>query len=126
MVSVDTNILVRIITRDDAEQAERAEAFIKNGAWVSHLVLAETVWVLERAYDRTVRQLIDTIEVLLSHEDLRLEDTKVVEDALAGFKKHPAVGFSDFLILEIAGKAGHLPLGTFDRGLAKLDGTQKL
>ena len=126
MVSVDTNILVRIITRDDAEQADRSEAFIKKGAWVSHLVLAETVWVLARAYGRTIHQQIETIEVLLGHEHLRLEDLKVVEDALTAFKKRPSIGFSDYLILEIARKSGHLPLGTFDRGLAKLDGTHKL
>jgi predicted nucleic acid-binding protein len=36
------------------------------------------------------------------------------------------LGFSDCLVLEIARKAGHLPLGTFDRNLSKLDGAQKL
>ena len=126
MVSVDTNILLRIITRDDTEQAKRAEAFIEKGAWISHLVLAETIWVLARGYGRTTQQLVETIQILLAHEYLRLEDLKVVEDALTAFKKRPAIGFSDYLILEIARKSGHLPLGTFDRGLAKLDGTQKL
>ena len=126
MVSVDTNILIRIITRDDAEQAKRAEAFIKKGAWVSHLVLAETVWVLGRGYGRTIRQLVETIEVLLEHEHLRLEGANVVEDALTAFKKRPAIGFSDYLIFEIARKAGHTPLGTFDRNLAKLNGVEKI
>jgi predicted nucleic acid-binding protein len=37
-----------------------------------------------------------------------------------------APGFPDRLVLEIARKAGHLPLGTFDRGLAKLEGAQRL
>jgi predicted nucleic acid-binding protein len=36
------------------------------------------------------------------------------------------LGFSDCLVLEVARKAGHLPLGTFDREMAKLDGVQKL
>lgn len=126
MVSVDTNILIRIITRDDEKQANLAEAFIQNGAWVSHLVLAETVWVLARAYERTNLQLVETLNILLAHEHLQLEDAKVVETALAAFKKRPAIGFSDYLILEIARKAGHIPLGTFDRNLAKLDGVDKI
>jgi len=126
MVSVDTNILIRIITRDDEEQADRAEAFIQMGAWVSHLVLAETIWVLAHGYGRTALQLIETIEILLAHEHLNLEEARVVEDALTAFRKRPVVGFSDHLILEIARKAGHLPLGTFDRGLAKLANTNKL
>jgi predicted nucleic acid-binding protein len=38
----------------------------------------------------------------------------------------PTLGFSDCLILEIARKAGNLPLGTFDRALGRLDGVNKL
>jgi predicted nucleic acid-binding protein len=47
-----------------------------------------------------------------------------VTAALEQFRKRPALGFSDCLVLEISRKAGHLPLGTFDRNLAKLDGAQ--
>ena len=42
------------------------------------------------------------------------------------FRSRPALGFSDCLILEIARKAGHLPLGTFDRELGKIDGAKRL
>ena len=45
MRAVDTNVLVRLIVRDDPEQVDRAEAFVAQGAWVSLLVLAEAVWV---------------------------------------------------------------------------------
>jgi predicted nucleic acid-binding protein len=47
-------------------------------------------------------------------------------DALARFRERPGLGFSDCLILETARKAGHLALGTFDRGLAKLEGAERL
>jgi predicted nucleic acid-binding protein len=50
----------------------------------------------------------------------------VVEAALAHFVARPALGFTDCLVLEIARKAGHKPVGTFDRALAKLPGMQKL
>ena len=39
MRAVDTNVLVRLITRDDAKQVAAAEAFVANGAWVPHLAL---------------------------------------------------------------------------------------
>jgi predicted nucleic-acid-binding protein len=51
MRAVDTNILVRLIARDDPRQTAAAEAFIVNGAWVSLLALAEAVWVLGTVYD---------------------------------------------------------------------------
>ena len=46
MRAIDTIVLVRLITGDDARQAAAAAAFVRSGAWVSHLVLAETSWVL--------------------------------------------------------------------------------
>lgn len=126
MRAVDTNLLVRLLVRDDAGQLAAAEDFVAAGAWVSHLVLAETIWVLEAVHERTPAQLAAAVEMLLDHEQLAIQDPDVVTQALAEFRARPALGFSDCLVLEIARKAGHLPLGTFDRGLAKLEGAQRL
>jgi len=54
------------------------------------------------------------------------QSLRTVRAALDHFRAKPALGFSDCLVLEIARKAGHLPLGTFDRGLAKLEGVKRL
>ena len=51
MRAVDTNILVRLATGDDARQTEAAEAFVASGAWVPQLVLVEAMWVLASVYD---------------------------------------------------------------------------
>lgn len=126
MRAVDTNILVRLVARDDAEQVGSAEKFIAGGAWVSHLVLAETVWVLDAVYERSAEQISNAIEMLLNHKEITLQDAEVVSSALEHFRKRPALGFSDCLVVEIARKAGHLPLGTFDRNLASVDGVQRL
>ena len=120
MRAVDTNILLRLLVRDDAAQVKAAENFIEKGAWVSQLVLAETLWVLDAVYERSKSQLAKALDLLLNHETLTLQDADVVAAALAHFRKRPTLGFSDCLILEIARKAGHLPLGTFDKSLGKL------
>ena len=126
MLAVDTNVLVRLLARDDARQAKSADQFIARGAWVSHLVLAETLWVLESVYERGTTQIIEALKLLMAHESLVLQDAETVGLALAQFLLKPALGFSDCLVLEIARKAGHMPLGTFDRALARLEGAQKL
>jgi predicted nucleic-acid-binding protein len=126
MRAVDTNVLVRLITRDDQRQTFAAEAFIENGAWLSLLALAEAVWVLGTVYELTPQQQANGIEMLLSHRHLVLQDRETVAAALVQFRAKPTLGFSDCLMLELARKAGHLPLGTFDRSLARLPGTQKL
>ena len=126
MRAVDTNVLVRLITRDDAAQASSADRFVAPGAWVSVLALAEATWVLTAVYDRSPGDIATAVEMLLSHTDLSLQDPDVVSAALERFRARPAVGFSDCLLLELARKAGHLPLGTFDRTLARLDGAERL
>ena len=126
MRAIDANVLVRIIIRDDARQAAAADRFVERGAWVSLLALAEASWVLTSVYDRSAAELAISIRMLLDHEHLALQDPDVIEAALEAFRKRPTVGFSDCLLLEMARKAGHLPLGTFDRGLSGLAGSQKL
>lgn len=126
MRAIDTNVLVRLITRDDKEQVAVAEAFVATGAWVSHVVLAETLWVLESVYDLDAQARATAVEMLLNHASITLQDADIVTRALAYFRHRPALGFSDCLVLETARKVGHLPLGTFDRGLGKLDGAQRL
>jgi predicted nucleic-acid-binding protein len=126
MRAVDTNVLVRLATRDDARQTDAAEAFVAAGAWVPHLVLVEALWVLSSVYDLGPEKIAVAVEMFLNHRDLTLQDADAVEAALAHFRKRPALGFSDCMILEVARKAGHLPLGTFDRDLGKLPDVQRL
>jgi predicted nucleic-acid-binding protein len=126
MRAVDSNVLVRLLARDDEQQTAAAEEFVAAGAWVSHVVLAETLWVLESVYDVDARGRAKAVEMLLSHRELSLEDPDVVERALAQFRRRPALGFSDCLVVESTRKAGHGPLGTFDKDLAKLEGVTLL
>jgi predicted nucleic-acid-binding protein len=126
MRAVDSNVLVRLVTRDDPKQAARADEFVQGGAWVSQLVLAETTWVLSAVYELEASAIATALEMLLSHEALSIADPDVVRAALVHFRKKPSLGFSDCLILEIARAAGHVPLGTFDRDLGKLSGAQRL
>jgi len=126
MRAVDTNVLVRLVSGDDPVQVAAAEEYVASGAWVSHVVLVECVWVLKSVYSVPHPQLVAAIEALLDHEVLVVQDSDVVAAALVIFREHPKVQFSDCLVLEIARKAGHIPLGTFDRALAKQPGAERI
>ena len=126
MRAVDTNVLVRLITRDDAKQVAVAEAFVAKGAWVPHVAIAEATWVLASVYDRDSAAIATAVEMLLSHEHLTVQDAEAVAAAVAQFREQPGIGFSDCLLVEIARKAGHTPLGTFDRHLGTVHGAQRL
>ena len=126
MRAVETNVLVRLLTRDDLKQAAAADVFVQSGAWVSVLALAEATWVLAAVYDRDAAQVARAVEMLLNHQCLTLQEPEVVAAALDTFRRRPALGFSDCVLVELARKAGHLPIGTFDRDLSKVDGAAKL
>jgi predicted nucleic-acid-binding protein len=126
MRAVDTNVLVRLLTRDDPKQVVAAESFVARGAWVPHLALAEATWVLASVYDRSPDDIATAVDMLLNHQHLTLQDSEAVAAAIVSFRKRPSLGFSDCLVLEVARKAGHLPLGTFDRDFSKLPGAERL
>lgn len=126
MLAVDTKVLVRIITGDNPRQTAVADQFVANGAWVSVLALAEATWVLRANYKQRHADIAAAVDMLLTHKDLVLQDSDVVAAALELYKSDPALGFSDCLILHFARKAGHLPLGTFDRALGRVEGALKL
>lgn len=126
MRALDTNVLVRLLAQDDARQVAAARRWVERGVWVSTLALAEAMWVLSDIYERGPAEIAAAVESLLDDGDLTFQDPEVVTAALAKFRERPSVGFSDCLLLELARKAGHLPLGTFDRNLGKLDGAQRL
>ena len=126
MRAVDTNVLVRLLARDDPKQVEAAEAFVARGAWISHLVLAETSWVLDSVYGLGPARIATAVELLLEHRDLTIQEPDVVARALTLFRKRPNLGFSDCMVLEIARQAGHLPLGTLDRDLSRADGAERV
>jgi predicted nucleic-acid-binding protein len=126
MRAVDTNALVRLLTRDEPKQVVAADAFVQHGAWVSVVALAEAMWVLAAVYERDAAQIARAVEMLLNHEHLTLQEPEAVAAAVETFRRRPALGFSDCLLVELARKAGHLPLGTVDRDLSRVDGVAKL
>src|SRR3990170_5635191 len=102
MRAVDTNVLVRLITRDDPKQVAVAETFVARGAWVPHLAVAEATWVLESVYERDPAAIATAVEMLLSHEQLTVQDSDVVAAAVAQFRQQPRVSLSDCLMVEVA------------------------
>jgi predicted nucleic-acid-binding protein len=126
MRAIDTSVLVRLLTRDEPKQVAAAEEFVAPGAWVALVVLVEAMWVLDSVYEVAPRNIAAALGMLLDHQSLVIQDHEVVAAALAAYERRPALGFSDCVVIELARKAGHLPLGTFDRELAKLEGAERI
>lgn len=127
MLSADSNVVLRLILRDDEEQYRAARTLLRTtaGCFVSHVVLAEVTWTLMAAYDFPRRRIGAAVERLLDTDGVIVQEPETVKAALADYQASKA-DFGDCLILAIARKHGALPLATFDAALAKIDGTRKL
>jgi predicted nucleic-acid-binding protein len=126
MRALDTNVLVRLVTGETPEQAEKAAAFVEPGAWVPLAATLECAWVLSATYALTGAELADTIAMLLENDRLLFQDAELIQAAITIFRDKPGIQFADAVILETARRAGHLPLGTFDKKLGTRKGTVRL
>lgn len=130
MATIDTNVLVRIITRDDPDQTAKAQAFIlsqgEDGVYVPAVVLAELAWVLERAYKWKADDIYKALHITAHCGSFRLDDT--CHSAIEVYKREASrgVGFSDCLILQVAKDKHQEPLVTFDQRLGLLPSTKTL
>ena len=130
MIGLDTNLLVRFLVRDDAQQAERARALLESltadrPGFVCREVVVELVWVLERAYGLSPGRIAKILVELVATEGLVIEEAGDVARAAIRYRTSGG-GFSDLMILAAAERVGAGPLYTFDRKAARIDGVSQL
>ncbi len=130
MISLDTNILVRFLIRDDPDLAAQASALISGlteaePGFVCREVLVELVWVLERAYGLARSDIARALDGLLRARELVIETTDRAAVAVDRYRKGGA-GFSDQMVA-LAGQGARChETATFDRKAAGIPGMRLL
>lgn len=130
MVAFDTNVVVRLLLRDDAAQAKKAEqAFLRHargdGVFLPLVVLVETVWVLAYTYALDRKVIHDLLLSLIRTRGVVVDEADLVQDALDAYAKGPA-DFADYVILAATRRERCRALLTFDRRLGKERGASAL
>jgi len=131
VIALDTNVLVRLITRDDEAQAQRAKAVFDThadedgGLLVTDIVLVELCWTLARSYELGRADIARTVQALLDNASIALESAAAVKCALAHFEAGRA-DFPDCLLVAKAGLAGCSQTLSFDRRMQPLPGVTLL
>lgn len=128
MQALDTNVVIRLIVRDDEDQCRRAERLFRDlvathGVWIASVVLVEASWVLRVAYKLDRATVATAIRRLVSTSGVHVEDAATTQLALAGFEGGSA-DFSDYFIIESARRGNALPLHTFDERLGRAAGAK--
>jgi predicted nucleic-acid-binding protein len=129
MIGLDTNILVRYITQDDPIQSAKAREIVEQRlteekpGFVSIVVMVETVWVLERAYELTPVEIVRAVEGILQTDVLVVEDEQEVFTAMIALKNGRG-SFADAVIAALGAKRGCSRTLTFDRKALRLPGLE--
>ena len=122
MKGLDTNVLARYLTQDDAPQAKVVdELFRRCGAddetlHIDDVVLCELVWVLRAAYRQEKSAIVNVLEKVLSTAQFSFEDRGLLSQALADFRGGRG-DFADYVIGRRNRRAGCDRTVTFDRAL---------
>lgn len=126
MKAIDTNVLLRLLLRDDQEQAAAADRFMEGCrasdeiCFINRIVLAETVWVLQSGYRYRRGDIAGIIENLLRTRELALENAEEVRKALLDYRSSRA-DFADCLIGYTNLAAGCPGTATFSTAAGELD-----
>ena len=129
MIGLDSNILVRYLTQDDPIQSPKAIAIIErrlteeNPGFVCIVAMAETVWVLDRAYGLAMHEIAAAIERMLQTDVLVVENEQEVFTAMIALKEGHG-SFADALIVALGARVGCSRTLTFDQKALRLPGSE--
>jgi predicted nucleic-acid-binding protein len=128
MIGLDTNILVRYLTRDDEQQWQQTVTTIQQNqpCFITNIVLCELVWVLRGTnYGFRKNEITSVLESMLHSAAFEFEDRSTVDQALQRYKQGKA-DFSDYLIGAVSRQAGCSETVSFDSKLKGEKGFQCL
>lgn len=131
MIAIDTNVVLRIILKDDAEQHGVATRELAKAGragtdiLVNDIVLVETIWTLVRTYRIDKPVVIAALQAFMQTSGIRFESDANVAHALELFQ-HSTAGFADCLTVAKNTAFGCTSTLTLDQGMRKLPGVKLL
>jgi predicted nucleic-acid-binding protein len=130
MIGLDTNVLVRFVTKDDPVQSPAAAEFldsltVDNPGYVPVITAVELMWVLRRGYRLSAADAAQVVRRLMGAQELVFE---AADQLVAALKDSDRLGCdpADSLIASRANRAGCSATVTFDRRAAAIPTTRLL
>jgi len=123
VIGIDTNVLVRILVKDDEKQAQLAFDYITDSCAdslviINNIVFCEVVWVLESAYNYTKEEITDCLSRILKTKQFLIPDKESIRLALKLYQE-TKIDFADALIGYLNEKQNCEFTITFDKEAAK-------
>ncbi len=116
MIGLDTNVVVRYLTKDDKTQWQKAVDIISKSesCFICNIVLCELLWVLRgNPYKYSQLEIMETLELMLRSPKFEFEDKSIIYQAI-NLSKQGKADFADYLIGSINFSCGCIHTVTFD------------
>lgn len=120
MISLDTNIVVRLFIDTDAKQTEAAQRCLEENDHVAiaDIALIETTYVLTEYYGKNRKAASECIQALMANAKVNC-NRPLFHRALRLYQEHPALSIEDCCLVTYAKLNKSVPLMTFDKKLAR-------
>ena len=119
---LDTNIIIRFLTRDDPKQADRIEKLFNDKKIPSFtlpdLVFAEIIYVLLSVYKLSKEETAEKMSLLLEFEKIRC-NKKILKTAIELFLDSP-ISFIDAYLLSLIQHGYNPYIFSLDEKMAKM------
>jgi predicted nucleic acid-binding protein len=124
---VDTNIIVRALVGDAPDMSRRATAYLKSedDLFVTDLIVAETIYVLESFYEIDRPRIADALRSFLSLESVRVVDGLVLLRSLQIYEQH-RIDFSEAYLVACAESTGVRRIASFDRSIDRVTTVERI
>lgn len=125
MTALDTNVIIRLLVRDDEKQAQLVYKRLKKAElggeqlYLSLVVILEVIWVLESAYGLSRSEILDSFEMMRQMPIFVFESGSVLDNLLCEGRR-TRLDLSDLLIAFSAQALGCNSVLTFDKKASKL------
>ena len=118
---VDTNVLVRHLTGDPADEAARATAFLAAAELLllTDVVVAGTVYVLESFYEAPRQKVAQAVRSILAFPSMRTLDAGTLLRAVEVYE-HDGLDFAEAYLVACAESAGGADVASFDRSIDRV------
>lgn len=124
---LDTNVLVRHLTRDPPAQAAKATHALQTseGLLLADLILAELAYVLESFYETPRRQVAETLRAVLAYPSVRIVDPALLQRAVEVYEVH-RLDFADAYLVASAERSGVEQILSFDRAIDRVGTVRRI
>lgn len=125
MIALDTNVLARLLLKDEAKQHAAAERLISQSRdyAVPVTVAMELVWILESS-GRSTQEVAAAISALIAQPNIHVQHADAVAAATAHYRA--GADFADALHHALCPAPAHTAFATFDKQFASFAKRAKL